>query len=42
VLGATLRRGLGQVMPATLGYRCSAAALALLACVILAPALAVP
>ncbi|MGY4305640.1 threonine/homoserine/homoserine lactone efflux protein [Bradyrhizobium sp. USDA 4369] len=41
VLGATLRRGLGQVMPATLGYRCSAAALALLACVILAPALAV-
>ncbi|UFZ01685.1 LysE family transporter [Bradyrhizobium ontarionense] len=41
LLGATLRRGLGGLVPATLGYRCSAAALALLACVILAPALAV-
>ncbi|MFC5323450.1 LysE family translocator [Bradyrhizobium oligotrophicum] len=40
LLGATLRRGFGHVVPATLGYRCSAAALALLACVILAPALA--
>ncbi|CCD91113.1 conserved membrane hypothetical protein [Bradyrhizobium sp. ORS 375] len=40
VLGATLRRGLGSLVPATLGYRCSAAALALLAGVILAPALA--
>ncbi|WP_315812511.1 MULTISPECIES: LysE family transporter [unclassified Bradyrhizobium] len=39
VLGATLRCGLGHVVPASLGYRCSAAALALLACVILAPAL---
>ncbi|GLH80378.1 hypothetical protein SSBR45G_52870 [Bradyrhizobium sp. SSBR45G] len=42
VLGATLRRGLGRAVPATFGYRCSAAALALLACVILAPALALP
>lgn len=42
LLGATLRRGFGHVVPAALGYRCSAAALALLACVILAPALAMP
>ncbi|WP_315713693.1 MULTISPECIES: LysE family transporter [unclassified Bradyrhizobium] len=41
-LGATLRCGLGHVVPAWLGYRCSAAALALLACVILAPALGAP
>ncbi|MGY3448536.1 LysE family translocator [Bradyrhizobium sp. USDA 4353] len=41
VLGASLRHGLSGVVPARLGYRCSAAALALLACVILAPALAV-
>ncbi|MGJ5175736.1 LysE family translocator [Bradyrhizobium oligotrophicum] len=41
-LGATLRHGLGRAVPALLGYRCSAAALALLACVILAPALALP
>ena len=40
LLGATLRRGFGRVVPATLGYRCSAAAMALLAGVILAPALA--
>ncbi|MGJ4926725.1 LysE family translocator [Bradyrhizobium sp. HKCCYLS2038] len=42
VLGATLRRGLAAHVPARIGYRCSAAALAMLACVILAPALAGP
>ncbi|WP_315722200.1 MULTISPECIES: LysE family translocator [unclassified Bradyrhizobium] len=42
LVGATLRHGLGGLVPAALGYRCSAAALAVLACVILAPALAVP
>lgn len=40
LLGATLRRGLGGLLPAAVGYRCSAAALMLLACVILAPAIA--